>query len=388
MIADIPSSCPEHFALWREAREMHNRTKLGSSFYLVAWLLTWLALPANDQLTAYGLLGSVFFLIMLILRWTHRLPQGTTVENLQRWINLHWVLVILTTGVWGTINALVLHRADFASAHLVTVIATIAFSTAFAFTFAMRLPRCVAVLCLLNLPGLAALAGGTQEQWPVFVCLCFYMIYLLLSCRRSHAEFLTSIRLEQELLTQRNALEQLSRTDSLTQLGNRYQFNDLFPAMVASAQRQGSALALVLLDIDYFKRVNDEHGHAAGDQCLQQFAELMRQLFRRDSDVPLRLGGEEFGVLMPGTTLEQAAQIAEQFRTRLAGIPMELNGTRLNITTSLGVGVFDPRLDGDAEALYKRVDTALYQAKQEGRNRLKLAAGGRRESLLADSPAS
>ena len=220
----------------------------------------------------------------------------------------------------------------------------------------------------------------------MFVCLCFYMIYLLLSCRRSHAEFLTSIRLEQELLAQRNALEQLSRTDSLTQLGNRYQFNDLFPAMVASAQRQGLALALVLLDIDYFKRVNDEHGHAAGDQCLQQFAELMRQMFRRDSDVPLRLGGEEFGVLMPGTTLEQAAQIAEQFRTRLAETPLDLNGTRLSITTSLGVGVYDLRLDSGADALYKRVDAALYQAKEEGRNRLKLAAGGRRESLLADSP--
>ena len=61
MIAEIPSSCPKHFALWREAREMHNRTKLGSSFYLVAWLLTWLALPPSSQLTAYGLLGSVFF---------------------------------------------------------------------------------------------------------------------------------------------------------------------------------------------------------------------------------------------------------------------------------------------------------------------------------------
>jgi diguanylate cyclase (GGDEF)-like protein len=339
-------------------------------------------------MTAYGLLGSVFFLAMLISRWTHHLPDVSTVENLQHWINLHWLLVILTTGIWGMINALVLHRADFAQAHLVTVIATIAFSTAFAFTFAMHLLRCITVLCLLNLPGLAALAWGTQEQWPVFVCLAFYMVYLLLSCRRSHAEFVASIRLEQELLAQRNALEQLSRTDSLTQLGNRYQFNDLFPAMVASAQRQGMPLALVLLDIDYFKRVNDEHGHAAGDQCLQQFAELMRQMFRRDSDVPLRLGGEEFGVLMPGTTLEQAAQMAEQFRTRLAETRMDLNGPSLSITTSLGVGVYDLRLDNGADALYKRVDAALYQAKEEGRNRLKLAAGSVREKLPAESPST
>ena len=99
----------------------------------------------------------------------------------------------------------------------------------------------------------------------------------------------------------------------------------------------------------------------------------MRQVFRRTSDVPLRLGGEEFGVIMPGTTLEQASQLTEQFRTTLAHTSMQIPQASLCITTSAGVGTYNPQIDTCADDLYKRVDAALYQAKEDGRNRLKLA---------------
>jgi len=143
--------------------------------------------------------------------------------------------------------------------------------------------------------------------------------------------------------------------------------------MVATAQRQRSPLSLVLLDIDHFKRINDAYGHVAGDQCLQQFSELMRQVFRRDSDVPLRLGGEEFGVIMPGTTLDQAIQLAEQFRTTLAATQLRIEDQSVVITTSLGAGAYIPEVDRNGDGLYRRVDAALYQAKHDGRNCLRLA---------------
>jgi diguanylate cyclase (GGDEF)-like protein len=354
---------------------MRSRTRMGGSFYLVAWLLIWMSVPDPQQFLAYGVVGGLFFALMLAARWVHQLPEDASAAALERWINQHWALVILTTCIWGIVCALVLSKQSFAVSHLIAIIGTIAFSTAFAFTFAMRLYRCIAVMFLLNLPALWMLAHGTPDQWPVFVCLSIYLVYLLLSNRRSNADYLSTIRLELELLTQRNTLEQLTRTDSLTQLGNRYQFNDLFQALLANAQRQGSSLSLVLLDIDYFKRVNDQHGHVAGDQCLQQFAELMRQVFRRNSDVPLRLGGEEFGVIMPGTTLEQASQLAEQFRVTLSQTSMQLPDSRLHITTSVGVGAYAPQIDKRADDLYRRVDAALYRAKENGRNRLELAEG-------------
>lgn len=373
MNPQTPPNDPATFVLWREAQDMSRRTRMGGSFYLVAWLMIWLSLPEPAQLLGYGLLGSVFFAVMLATRWLHRLPRQPVHAALNRWINVHWGMVIATTGIWGMVNGLVLHTAHFGVSHLVSIIGTVAFSTAFSFTFAMRLYRCLLVLFLLNLPGLLALSQGPANQHPVFLCLAIYLVYLMLSCRRSHADYHATIQNELQLVLQRNALELLSRTDSLTQLGNRYQFNELFQAMLASAQRQNSPLSLVLLDIDHFKRVNDLHGHAVGDLCLQQFAELMRRVFRRDSDVPLRLGGEEFAVIMPGTTLEQASQLAEQFRRVLAETCMQIEGQCLNITTSLGVGAYSAPLDSNGDSLYRRVDTALYKAKHEGRNCLQIA---------------
>ena len=363
---------PESFALWREANDMSRRTKMGGSFYLVAWLMIWLSMPDPDQVFTYGVIGCIFFAVMLISRWLHHLPAEPTPPTLQRWINRHWALVIVTTSIWGLVNALILRQAIFQVSHLVAIISTIAFSTAFAFTFASRLSNCVLVLLLLNLPGLLALSQGTLQQQPVFLCLSIYMVYLLMAAQRSHTDYHTSLNNELQLLRQRNTLEDLSRTDSLTQLGNRYQFNVLFQAMIANAQRQDSPLSLVLLDIDYFKHVNDQYGHATGDLCLQQFAELMRKIFRRDSDVPLRLGGEEFGVIMPGTALEQAGQLAEQFRASLAASPLQIDGQTIGITTSLGVASFNRELDHNGDGLYRRVDAALYQAKHDGRNRVQL----------------
>lgn len=373
MTVPSPPSDPKTFALWREASDMSRRTRMGGSFYLVAWLMIWLSLPDPGQIFSYGVIGSSFFAAMLVSRWLHRLPSKNTPQALQRWINQHWILIMITTCIWGLVNGLVLHEATLQTSHLVALISTIAFSTAFAFTFAMQLPRCVIVLFLLNLPGLVALAQGTAEQQPAFLCLAIYMVYLLLASRRSFIDYHATLDNELQLLRQRNALEELSRTDSLTQLGNRYQFNDLFQTMLASAQRQDNPLSLVLLDIDHFKRVNDQYGHVAGDQCLQQFSELMRQVFRRDSDVPLRLGGEEFGVIMPGTTLEQACQLAEQFRVSLADRELQIEGQTVAITTSLGVGAYDPGIDRNGDDLYRRVDAALYQAKHDGRNCLRLA---------------
>jgi diguanylate cyclase (GGDEF)-like protein len=166
-------------------------------------------------------------------------------------------------------------------------------------------------------------------------------------------------------------------TDALTGLNNRYQFNALLPNWLASARRQNSALALVLLDIDFFKMINDQFGHRAGDLYLQAFAERMRQVFRRDSDILLRLGGEEFAVLMPDTSLEQAMALAERFRTELTEQPLQVQtqsqGEHPPLTCSLGVGTFQPLCDDSAEAFYTRVDNALYRAKAAGRNRLELA---------------
>jgi diguanylate cyclase (GGDEF)-like protein len=241
------------------------------------------------------------------------------------------------------------------------------------FNFAMRRRRAALAILLLYVPGLMVLGFYTEGSRAELITLVFYLSYLLLALNRSHREYGAMLELELQLLEQRQRLDTLSRTDGLTQLGNRYQFNNLFPAMCASSQRHGSELSLLLVDIDFFKRINDEHGHSMGDACLRAFGERMREVFRRDSDALLRLGGEEFGVLMPDTSMEQARLLAEQFREDLANRGFQLGEQHLPITASLGLGCFDERDGGSAEAFFKRVDDALYRAKALGRDRLELA---------------
>ncbi|MFG0380184.1 GGDEF domain-containing protein [Pseudomonas sp. zbq_18] len=361
----------DSFALWRESQDIKVRTRLGGIFYLLAWLLSWAF--SIDSAALLGLGGTLFFGVLMLLRWLHQPPGQEDTPGLQRWIDRHWQLLQLTSLGWGLVHAYALWQPAFEPSRMIATLSTIAFSTAMAFNFPMRKHRCMLAMLLLYLPGLTVLALNWAQQEAVLITLLFYLGYLLLALSRSHREYQATLHLEQQLLEQRELYDRLSRTDSLTQLGNRLQFNALFSAMVATARRQGSPLSLVLLDIDFFKRINDQHGHANGDACLQAFAEHMRLVFRRDSDVLLRLGGEEFGVLMPDTPLSQAHEMAERFRRELAEQGFELDGHKLPLTTSVGVGCLEPLRDASAEAFFKRVDDALYRAKSDGRDRLTLA---------------
>lgn len=370
--ADVPHE-PTTFALWREAQDTRVRTRLGGAFYLLAWLLTWGASTA--PLTAWlpGMVGSVFFAGMFAARLRHRLPETTSVTTLQRWLNHHWVLIFVTAFSWGLAHAWSLSTTAYADTWIIATLSTVAFSTAIAFNFAMRRARAVIALALLYLPGLMALISQGAGQQAMLVTLLFYLAYLVLALNRSHQEYRATLALELKFLEQQAVLEQLSRTDSMTQLGNRYQFNSLFPVLAASAVRQGSALSLLLIDIDLFKRINDQYGHTAGDTCLSLFAARMREVFRRDTDTLLRLGGEEFGVLMPDTELEQAQCMAEQLLQALREQPFEIADTSLQLTASIGAGCYNPATDASTEAFFTRVDAALYRAKDEGRDRLVLA---------------
>ncbi|MBM7061349.1 diguanylate cyclase [Pseudomonas sp. UL073] len=364
---------PDYFPLWRESQDTLIRTRLGGFYYLLAWLLTWGFSSTPLAILPLGIGATLFFTLMLIARRSHRLGAQETTADLQRWIDRHWGLILLTALGWGLAHAWALYRPEFAPSRLIATLSTIAFSTAMAFSFSMRKLRCTTAILLLYVPGLLVLALDHQQQQAELVTLALYFSYLLLALNRSHQEYHTTIALEQELVEQRERYDQLSRTDSLTQLGNRHQFNNLFPTLVAVARRQHTPLSLVLIDIDFFKRINDEFGHSSGDLCLQAFAERMREVFRRDSDALLRLGGEEFGVLMPDTLPNQARVLAERFRSELLASGFSLNERNLPLTASLGVGSFDPQRDDSPEAFFKRVDNALYQAKAEGRDRIVLA---------------
>ncbi|TFW16101.1 sensor domain-containing diguanylate cyclase [Duganella callida] len=165
-------------------------------------------------------------------------------------------------------------------------------------------------------------------------------------------------------------LRVLATTDFLTGLPNRREFMQRLAQEQGRVQRDIAACAAVLLlDIDHFKRINDEHGHAAGDAVLRQLAELMRE-GQRKIDMLGRIGGEEFAILLPGTELDAAAVFAERLRQRVAQMALRLDdGVALHITVSIGIAAMGGKYPGSDPALI-RADQALYSAKRGGRNRV------------------
>jgi diguanylate cyclase (GGDEF)-like protein len=183
-------------------------------------------------------------------------------------------------------------------------------------------------------------------------------------------------------------LRVLATTDFLTGLANRREFMHRLADEEARLQRDiGACTAVLQLDIDHFKRINDEHGHAAGDAVLRQLGELMLGE-QRKIDVVGRMGGEEFAMLLPGTTLAAAAVFAERLRQRVARSVLQLDdGMALHVTVSIGIAVMGGQQCGGDAALI-RADQALYRAKHGGRNRVELQAESRAERPGVQVPAA
>ncbi len=169
----------------------------------------------------------------------------------------------------------------------------------------------------------------------------------------------------------RHELELRATHDSLTGIWNRGQFFTAASQEVAQAARYGQPASLLLLDIDYFKRINDQHGHAAGDRALASFAQVCRSCLR-EIDQLGRIGGEEFAVLLPQTDLDSALQIAEDIRLRTAEQPVSLDdGTALSMTVSIGIA--RQQAAESLQELLNRADQALYASKRRQRNCCTLA---------------
>lgn len=171
-------------------------------------------------------------------------------------------------------------------------------------------------------------------------------------------------RMEQELT-------RLATTDPLTGVANRRRLLEQMEVELARVKRFHEAAAFLMVDIDHFKKINDSFGHAIGDAVLQHLAELSKANLRR-LDLFGRLGGEEFGIMLPGTHGEGALQVAEGFRRSVANSPLQSGNGPISFSISVGVTAFNPD-DAAPDGILARADAALYRAKEAGRNRVEVA---------------
>lgn len=176
----------------------------------------------------------------------------------------------------------------------------------------------------------------------------------------------------QNLLATNMMLSDLSLTDPLTGAANRRAFEECIEREARSVLRRGTNLALLMIDIDNFKKYNDNNGHLLGDTCLRTVAKAMAHQLKRPTDVLARYGGEEFAVILPDTTLDGAKHLAEILRKTIEDLRVEDRGKDIQglVTVSIGISCSEANVPFTTNSLVNTADTALYQAKHQGKNRV------------------
>jgi diguanylate cyclase (GGDEF)-like protein len=177
---------------------------------------------------------------------------------------------------------------------------------------------------------------------------------------------------EDKILQLQKELEALSYQDGLTQVANRRMFDTIFEMEWTKARVTAQPLSLVLLDVDLFKAYNDRHGHPQGDACLRKVAGVLDETASRTRDLCARLGGEEFALLLPGTGMLAAQEVARRCRKLLAQAEIPHGGSTVSdlVTCSMGVGTIVPGAHDHPRAFMEMVDRRLYEAKNGGRDRI------------------
>lgn len=347
--------------LRRTSKDISKRSIAGIFIYPLFWPL--IAYGSHfeqgypNTVMAVMLLHIFISAARLFHVYTHdRIPD----KSLSIWMRVSSLLVVSQGTIWSLMFVLALFAQNEQFQFFMTLTsAGVAAGGTNTYAPNKLLSGTFAVILILP----ATLASVYLENYIVAAVLTAYLLYIFGLARTQSFEYWRSI--ENELL-----LEKQSRTDALTQLDNRRFFDEKLNELCHLSSRNHEILAVVVIDCDHFKSVNDNYGHDIGDICLQHVADTLKHALPRTTDVCARYGGEEFSVLLPGTDSEGAMLVAERIRQSVEQAPLHYKNFTIEMTVSVGVTAhhidnFKPELP---KALFKEADQALFQAKESGRN--------------------
>lgn len=356
-----------------------SRSATSGYLYLIGAVA---AILASDMHAAYPVAAGALlasFLLLALVRQSMRPPAADGDGG--AWVRRYTGVMALSALLWSGMQVWILLDDYFPEpVRTLSLFGTIAYATVFAHLYTTILRIAVAGIAAIFLPPLIVL-WTMPDLHMLAAAFGLYGGYLVFAMLRSRRDYLKQLDLHEALREQRDRYARLSRTDALTGLANRRHFAAKLDAAIA---QPGTDVALLLLDIDHFKAINDAHGHVAGDAALKAVAERLRIAFGNHDAVLARIGGEEFGVVLKGAVAAGALSQAERIRHALAGDPLICDGRSLPVTVSIGAGLYDPVRHADGDAFYRAVDLALYAAKARGRNRVQPAAGATGQETAAE----
>lgn len=360
-------------ALAREGTlETARRADRGILVHLPMWVViaTWGDLFRSAPLL-FHTVCLLFFFVLAVRLVVLRRFEALVDRNRRVAETVCLALVLANSSLWGALSFLVISQPGLEAIkwQVLLAMAGITASSTIALSIS-NVVRWTAPLLSLGPVALGLLTDGTAVGVGMAFMCALSVAYLVAASRVIHDDYWSAALIRRELERRGDEFERLSVTDALTQLYNRRFFEQRLAEEWAHAKRTGASLAVLLLDIDHFKHVNDTHGHLVGDQCLKAVADALSRAQLRQGDVLARFGGEEFVVLLRDTNAASGHALAEHLRAGVAAIRLHNEGKAVPLHCSIGVASGVPTAQGSPAAMLRRADEALYGAKAAGRNRV------------------
>lgn len=285
-----------------------------------------------------------------------------------RWERRYWVTLMLSAGIWGG-GALAVMPSDDRVSQVLVMLFTVGMSVSAVSCYSAYRYMTLGAMALVLLPcTLWLLFQPSSMQVGVAIAVLVFSTFVVSATRKLSDALEKAFRLTRQMEQAHTISTHAAQTDELTGLKNRRAFFEHAQLLYTQCQQNLQPLCALMLDMDHFKYINDTYGHQAGDQVLRQVGGVISASFRQ-ADVSGRLGGEEFAVLLPNTSLETARTIGEQLIEAIAGLSAEpVQG----LTASLGVASTEGN-EHDLPGLMNDADQALYRAKSLGRNQVVIA---------------
>jgi diguanylate cyclase len=340
---------------------------LGSLFAGVFWaLIVWDSAKDSTRFDVSiwiaGLAITSGLRLALFIAYRRVKPEG---DEVLRWLAPYAITLLLSSAIWG-IGSLMVIPSDSTLLLVVTYSFLVGLAGAALLAYGIYVWLTVLVVVLVLGPVVFVLVTkGTLLATMLGIAGLWFFMTAMRGLAVHNAAVDESFRLAHELRRATQIAQWQAQTDGLTGLKNRGAFIDAADAVMKLLSRDQRNTAMLAIDVDGFKQINDRHGHAAGDTALVTIAEVFRSVLRR-SDVCGRLGGDEFAVLLPNTPPEAAFRVAEKLLRCAQEEPMVFRGTPVEITLSIGVASGE----SGVEELLALADNAMYEAKRRGKNQI------------------